>query len=107
MIACRIKFHLFERRAIIRASKGALYTIGGMPDHERLCLRRRPDTTAPDLMRTLKARSSLWVHQDRRASRALGGGSMQSRHLLGRMQSHPTRRRAIGRRPLFSLITDL
>ena len=48
---------------IIHAEKGTLYTIGGMPDHLHLLLRWRTDATLADLMRTVKARSSRWVHQ--------------------------------------------
>jgi REP element-mobilizing transposase RayT len=48
---------------IVRAQKGALYAIGGIPDHVHLLLRWRTDGTIADLMRTVKARSSLWVHQ--------------------------------------------
>lgn len=47
---------------IVRAEKGVLYDIGGMEDHVHLYLRWRPDATASDLMRTVKARSSKWVH---------------------------------------------
>ncbi|MFG0282817.1 MAG: IS200/IS605 family transposase [Phycisphaerales bacterium JB039] len=49
---------------IIRTEKGSLYTIGGMPDHVHLYLRWRTDMSVSDLMRTLKARSSRWVHQE-------------------------------------------
>lgn len=48
---------------IVRAEKGILYAIGGMPDHVHLLLRWRTDGTIADLMRTVKSRSSLWVHQ--------------------------------------------
>ena len=48
---------------IVRAEKGTLYAIGGMPDHIHLLLRWRTDGTIADLMRTVKSRSSLWVHQ--------------------------------------------
>ncbi len=48
---------------IIRAEKGVLYEIGGIEDHVHLYLRWRPDDSVSDLMRTVKARSSLWVHQ--------------------------------------------
>jgi len=48
---------------IIRAEKGVLYDIGGIEDHIHLYLRWRADATLSDLMRTMKARSSLWVHQ--------------------------------------------
>ena len=47
---------------IIRAEKGVLYDIGGVEDHVHLYLRWRPDGSVSDLMRTLKARSSKWVH---------------------------------------------
>ncbi len=37
--------------------------IGGMPDHVHLLLRWRTDRAIADLMRTVKSRSSRWVHQ--------------------------------------------
>ncbi len=48
---------------IIRAEKGTLYAIGGMPDHLHMLLRWRTDGAVSDLMRTAKARSSRWVHE--------------------------------------------
>jgi REP element-mobilizing transposase RayT len=47
---------------IVRAEKGALYDIGGARDHVHLYLRWRPDESISNLMRTVKARSSKWVH---------------------------------------------
>jgi len=47
---------------IVRAEKGVLYDIGGIEDHVHLYLRWRPDGSISDLMRTVKARSSKWVH---------------------------------------------
>jgi REP element-mobilizing transposase RayT len=47
---------------IVRAEKGVLYDIGGIDDHVHMYLRWRPDGTVSDLMRTVKARSSRWVH---------------------------------------------
>ncbi len=48
---------------IVRAERGTLYAIGGTADHVHLLLRWRTDGTIADLMRTVKARSSLWVHK--------------------------------------------
>jgi REP element-mobilizing transposase RayT len=48
---------------IVRAEKGVLYDSGGVEDHVHLYLRWRPDESVSDLMRTVKARSSLWIHQ--------------------------------------------
>ena len=48
---------------IIRAEKGALSAIGGVEDHVHLYIRWRPDAPISDLMRTVKARSSRWVHE--------------------------------------------
>jgi putative transposase len=48
---------------IIRAEKGALYEIGGIEDHVHLYLRWRPDESISNLMRTVKARSSKWIHE--------------------------------------------
>ena len=47
---------------IVRAENGVLYDIGGVEDHVHLYLRWRPDESVSDLMRTVKARSSKWVH---------------------------------------------
>jgi len=48
---------------LVRTEKGTLYAIGGMGDHVHLLVRWRTDATIAQLMRTVKARSSLWVHQ--------------------------------------------
>lgn len=47
---------------IVRAERGSLYAIGGVEDHVHLYLRWRPDGDVSDLLRTVKARSSKWVH---------------------------------------------
>lgn len=47
---------------IVRSEKGVLYDIGGFADHVHMYLRWRPDATISDLMRTVKSRSSKWVH---------------------------------------------
>lgn len=47
---------------IIRAERGTLYDIGGVTGHVHLYLRWRPDESISNL-RSVKARSSLWVHQ--------------------------------------------
>ena len=48
---------------IVRAEKGVLYEIGGVEDHVHMYLRWRPDGRVSDLMRTLKAGSSKWMHE--------------------------------------------
>lgn len=59
-----IQSRLYEYMGgIIRQEKGTLYAIGGMPDHVHLLLRWRTDGAISDLMRTVKARSSHWMHQ--------------------------------------------
>jgi len=47
---------------IVRAEKGVLYDIGGIEDHVHMYLRWRTDESVSNLMRTVKARSSKWVH---------------------------------------------
>jgi putative transposase len=49
---------------IIRAERGVLYSIGGIEDHVHFYLRWRPDASISDLMRTVKARSSKWIHDE-------------------------------------------
>lgn len=48
---------------IVRAERGTLYDIGGIEDHVHLYLRWRPDGAISDLMRTVKSRSSKWIHE--------------------------------------------
>lgn len=48
---------------IVRAERGVLYQIGGIEDHVHMYLRWRPDGAVSDLMRTVKSRSSKWVHE--------------------------------------------
>lgn len=48
---------------LVRAEKGVLLDMGGVEDHVHMYVRWRPDAAVSDLMRTVKARSSLWVHQ--------------------------------------------
>jgi putative transposase len=47
---------------IVRAEKGTLFDINGVEDHVHLYLRWRTDDSISNLMRTVKARSSKWVH---------------------------------------------
>jgi REP element-mobilizing transposase RayT len=47
---------------IVRAEKGVLYDIGGAEDHVHVYLCWGPDESVSNLMRTVKARSSKWVH---------------------------------------------
>ena len=49
---------------IVRAEKGVLYEIGGVEDHVHMYLRWRPDGRVSDLMRTVKAGSSKWIHEE-------------------------------------------
>ncbi len=70
-ITADIQARLYEYvGGIIRAEKGTLYAIGGMPDHVHMLLRWRTDGAISDLMRTVKARSSRWVHETFPDSRA-------------------------------------
>jgi putative transposase len=48
---------------ILRAERAVLYDIGGVEDHVHLYFRWRPDGSVSDLMRTLKSRSSKWIHE--------------------------------------------
>jgi putative transposase len=47
---------------IVRAEKGILFDINGIEDHAHLYLRWRTDESISNLMRTVKARSSKWIH---------------------------------------------
>ena len=47
---------------IIRAERGVVYAIGGVEDHVHMYLRWRPDSSISDLLRTVKSRSSKWLH---------------------------------------------
>jgi REP element-mobilizing transposase RayT len=49
---------------IVRAESGVLLSINGIEDHVHLYLRWRTDESISNLMRTIKARSSKWVHEN-------------------------------------------
>src|SRR5690606_24760936 len=49
---------------IVQAEKGVPYGIGGVQDHVHLYFRWRPDCSVSDLMRTIKGRSSKWIHTE-------------------------------------------
>lgn len=57
---------------IVRAERGVVYGIGGVEDHVHLYFRWRPDGSVSDLMRTVKSRSSKWVHETYPALSAFG-----------------------------------
>ncbi len=48
---------------IIRADGGICHQIGGVADHVHLLVTWRTDESLSSLLRTLKARSSTWVHE--------------------------------------------
>jgi putative transposase len=48
---------------IIRAERGVPYETGGAEDHAHLYFRWRPDGSVSDLVRTIKSRSSKWIHE--------------------------------------------
>ena len=48
---------------IARDQRCALCAAGGVEDHVHLYLRMRPDHSVSDLMRSIKARSSRWLHE--------------------------------------------
>jgi putative transposase len=48
---------------IVRAEKGVLYAIGGVEDDVHMYVRWRADCAVSDLMRTVKSRSTKWVHE--------------------------------------------
>jgi REP element-mobilizing transposase RayT len=47
---------------IVRAEDGVLYALGGAADHVHMYIRWRPSDSVSNLMRTVKARSSKWMH---------------------------------------------
>ena len=58
--------------AIVRNDRCSLLGIGGMPDHVHLLVRMRPNLTVSDLLRSIKANSSRWVHERSETPRQFG-----------------------------------
>ncbi len=48
---------------IARSESCALLAAGGMPDHDHLLFKVHPSISVADLLRTVKSRSSGWIHQ--------------------------------------------
>ena len=47
---------------IIKKENAQLYAVGGMPDHVHLFIRSGVHTSIASLVRTIKSRSSRWIH---------------------------------------------
>src|SRR5262245_34994577 len=48
---------------VVRNERGSLLAIGGMPDHVHLLVRLKPTSCLADVLRSVKANSSRWVHE--------------------------------------------
>jgi putative transposase len=48
---------------VVRLEGGSTLAIGGMPDHVHLLVRLKPTGYLPDVLRSIKAGSSGWVHK--------------------------------------------
>jgi REP element-mobilizing transposase RayT len=48
---------------LIRAERGIALCINGMPDHVHLLVKLKQDKAVADVLRTLKAKSSGWIHK--------------------------------------------
>ena len=57
---------------IVRSERCSLLGIGGMPDHLHLLVRVRPNVSLSDLLRSVKANSSRWVHERSEMPRRFG-----------------------------------
>ncbi|MBN2447095.1 MAG: IS200/IS605 family transposase [Phycisphaerae bacterium] len=55
---------------IVRVEGGVLYDVGGSVDHVHLYVRWRPSASVSDLVRTIKMRSSKWIHETFPGARA-------------------------------------
>lgn len=49
---------------IVRSANADLIAIGGMPDHVHLLIRWNTQHAIGDLVRSVKARSSLWINKE-------------------------------------------
>ena len=63
-IDSRLRSRLYDYiGGIIRGEEGVLGEIGGMADHIHLLIGWRTDVAVSNLVRNIKSRSSLWIHQ--------------------------------------------
>lgn len=77
---------------IIRAEKGVLYAIGGIEDHVHMYLRWRADESVSNLMRNVKGRSSLWIHETFPALGAFGWQDGYSTFSVSKSREEAVRR---------------
>jgi len=59
---------------IIKNKKSKLYQINGVEDHIHLLVDIHPSNAVADFMKDLKAYSSSWIKQSKRASKFFGLG---------------------------------
>jgi putative transposase len=57
---------------IIRGEGGTLLEIGGMPDHVHLLTKFKPTVSLSDMLRQIKANSSLWANEHKMKARKFG-----------------------------------
>jgi putative transposase len=81
---------------IVRAEKGLLYVIGGVEDHIHMYLRWRPDGSVSDLMRTVKARSSKWIHDEFPALRSFAWQEGYSAFSVSKSQEEAVKKYVAG-----------
>jgi putative transposase len=81
---------------IVRAEKGLLYVIGGVEDHIHMYLRWRPDGSVSDLIRTVKARSSKWIHDEFPALRSFAWQEGYSAFSVSKSQEEAVKKYVAG-----------
>jgi REP element-mobilizing transposase RayT len=83
---------------IVRAERGALLAIGGVEDHVHLYLRWRPDAALSDVMRAVKARSTVWLKGEFERLRGFRWQSGYSVFSVSKSKEQHVRRHIAGQR---------
>lgn len=83
---------------IVRGQKGLLLDVGGVEDHVHLYLRWKTDGKLSDLMREVKAGSSLWIHGEFPAIKDFAWQEGYSAFTVSKSQEDAVKRYIAGQR---------
>lgn len=83
---------------IVREHGGVLHAIGGIEDHVHLYLRWRQDSAVSDMLRTLKAPSSKWIHDTYPELRAFAWQDGYGAFTVGKSEEEGLKRYIAGQR---------
>jgi putative transposase len=77
---------------IVRGEGGVLLEVGGVPDHLHLLVKFKPTKSVSEMLNRIKAKSSLWVNQEKLKLRKFGWQDGYAAFSVSESQVDPVRK---------------